>query len=67
MPPDSICPICDEAVAARIPVVFDHGLVAHLDCYIATEGGCDARPQLPRKPARERFCYTCLARHLTRD
>ena len=67
MPPDPICPICDEAVAARIPVVFDHGLVAHLECYIATEGAATlVRGFLESRPG-ERFCYTCLARHLTRD
>jgi len=67
MPPDSICPICGEAVAARIPVVFDHGLVAHLDCYVATEGAATLiRSFLETRPG-ERFCYTCLARHLTRD
>ena len=49
MPPHPICPICDEEVAAKIPVVFDHGLVAHLDCYIATEGA-SAKPLVAGPP-----------------
>jgi hypothetical protein len=64
--PDPNCPICGEVVAAGVPVVFDHGNVAHLDCYLGTEGVATVvRNFLVSRPG-ERFCYTCLAQHLTR-
>jgi hypothetical protein len=65
--PDQICPICSAVVAAGIPVVFDRGTVAHLDCYLESEGASTvARNFLVSRPGKP-FCYTCLAQHLTRE
>jgi hypothetical protein len=59
---DSICAIY-RAAAARVPVVFDHREVAHLDCYIQAEGAARlVRNCLERRPDKT-VCYTCLARH----
>jgi hypothetical protein len=38
-----LCPVCSKLVAAGLPVMFDHGDVIHLDCYI--ESGRSVRPR----------------------
>jgi hypothetical protein len=65
--PDPICPICSEGVAAGVPVIFDHGAVAHLDCYVGAESVATlVHNYLGSRPG-EQFCYTCLAQRVTRD
>lgn len=63
--PDPICPICNRVLASARRVEFPHGAVAHLDCYVATDGATGlVLVYLRRQPSSERFCYTCLAQHL---
>jgi hypothetical protein len=64
---DPICPVCGKAVAAGVPVIFDHGAVVHLNCYVDAEGLATVIRNFLESRARERFCYTCLGRHLVRS
>jgi hypothetical protein len=52
-------------VAAGVPVILDHEAVAHLNC-VETEGLATLVRNFLESRARERFCYTCLGRHLVR-
>jgi hypothetical protein len=65
--PDPICPICRQAVPTAVPVIFDHGEIVHLDCYVGTEGETTVVRAFLEARSHERFCYTCLAQRLIRD
>jgi hypothetical protein len=65
--PDPICPICNQEIPTGVPVIFDHGEIGHLDCYLGPEGVARMVQTFLEKRPREQFCYTCLARRLSRD
>src|SRR5262245_18590635 len=64
---EPICAICCDAVAAKVPLVFNHGAVVHLDCYTQTEVPAALLRSLLESQLAGGFCHTCLARHLTWD
>jgi hypothetical protein len=64
---DQICTICELVIAPGLPVMFDGDQMLHLDCYSATEGTAKLVHNFLLSRGSEVFCYTCLARHLTRD
>jgi hypothetical protein len=66
-PTDPICPVCGQAVPTAVPVIFDHGEIIHLDCYVGIEGVAPMVQAFLDKRPHEQFCYTCLAQRLTRD
>src|SRR5262245_47033310 len=65
--PDPICPICQQAVPAGVPVIFDHGAIVHLDCYTQTEGPAKLLYSFLEAHLGKQYCYTCLAGHLASE
>lgn len=66
-PRDTICPFCSQSVATRVPVVFNHSDVVHLDCYVGAEGVATLAQTFLVSGSSERFCYICLAHHVARE
>src|SRR5262245_41343901 len=64
---DPVCPMCSQPVPAGVPVIFHQGETLHLDCYVASEGLAALIWSFIERRPREGFCYSCRARHLTRD
>jgi hypothetical protein len=65
--PSEKCHICNEPVSPRTPVIFDHGVIVHLDCYTGAEDIATLVSNFLETRPSEQFCYACLGRHLHQD
>jgi hypothetical protein len=61
------CPICDELVSPRVPVIFDLAMIVHLHCYTAAEGIATLVYDFLETRPSERFCDTCLSQNLLQN
>jgi hypothetical protein len=66
-PSDPVCPVCSRAVVAGGPVIFDHGSVMHLNCFVPAEGVAPAVDNFLKSRPDDRFCFTCLAQAVRLD